>query len=307
MSRETYRETHEKAKAVMHTFSLKEKVLGALQGLRIRFLPRRVLVAGPYVGEFGHELMEWQAWVRALLPNYEEVHVLAYPGRGFLYPGCHVHAHGISLEKAGYKHGRYGPEFLDAIAKEKAAELGLKDYDLLGIRQVCTRLHRRLILPPRFEPLCPDENGCHPLHDVAFHFRQVAKEGPDTLRNYPRELCDQLASLCTEAGYRTCCIGHPTYSYCPEGVKDLRNEDLESSVRTICRSRILVGELSGPSHLAQLCRTPILIWAPDQWRIDNCNRWNVFHIPTFVAGNDVPPPTPEKVFGVLRKALKEIP
>ena len=139
MSKDTYRETHEKAKAVMHTFSLREKAFGALQGLKLRLFPRRVLVAGPYVGEFGHELMEWQAWVRALAPRYSEVHVLAYPGRDVLYPGCTVHNHGISLEKAGYKHGRFGPDYLDGIARSKAAELGLKDYDLFGIRQVCTR------------------------------------------------------------------------------------------------------------------------------------------------------------------------
>ena len=306
MSKETYRQTHEKAKAVMHTFSLWEKGLGALQGLKMRFFPRRVLVAGPYVGEFGHELMEWQAWVRALAPRYQEVHVLAYPGRDVLYPGCTVHSHGISLEKAGYKHGRFAPDYLDGIAKSKAAELGLKDYDLLGIRQVCTRHHRRFILRPDFEALAPAERAAPPVFDVAFHFRRVKKEGPDTLRNYPEEQCNRLAELSLQAGLKVCCIGHPSYSYCPEGVQDCRSEDLGESIRTIASSRILVGELSGPSHLAQLCEIPILIWAPDQWRIDNCNRWNVFKVPTFVAGNDTPLPSPEQVMEVLQLAMRRL-
>lgn len=199
MSKDTYRETHEKAKAVMHTFSLREKAFGALQGLKLRLFPRRVLVAGPYVGEFGYELMEWQAWVRALAPRYSEVHVLAYAGRDVPYPGCTVHNHGISLEKAGYKHGMFGLDYLDGIARSKAAELGLKDYDLLGIRQVCTRHYRRLILRPSFEALAPVERAAPPVFDVAFHFCRVNKEWPDTLRNYPEVECD--GAIPSQGGY----------------------------------------------------------------------------------------------------------
>ena len=39
-------------------------------------------------------------------------------------------------------------------------------------------------------------------------------------------------------------------------------------------------------HLAQLCGTPILIWADGQWRIDTCRHWNVFAVPMFVVAND---------------------
>ena len=305
MSTSTYRETHRKAKSVMYTFTLWEKVVGALEGLRMRFFPKRILVAGPYVGEFGHELMEWQAWVRSRIPYYDEVHVIVYPGRGFLYHGCQVHFHEVQMEKAGYRHGRFAPRELNVIADAKAAELGLKDYDLLSIQHLCTRHHRRFILPPKFELLSGGMRVA-PVHDVAFHFRQVKKEGPDALRNYPPEMCDRLVSLCRELGYRVSCVGHPRYSYCPIGVEDLRSEDLESSVRVITGAKILVGELSGPMHLAQLSGTPILIWAPDQWRVDNCNRWNVFRVPTFVVANDTSSPPPERVVEVIKGAVGRI-
>jgi len=71
---------------VMYRFTLRDKIIGLLEGLRMRFFPRKILLAGPYVGEFGHELMDWQACIQACVPRYREVHVITYPGREFLYP-----------------------------------------------------------------------------------------------------------------------------------------------------------------------------------------------------------------------------
>jgi hypothetical protein len=116
-----------------------------------------------------------------------------------------------------------------------------------------------------------------------------------------------VAALCQQKGHRICCIGHPRYSYCPAGAEDLRTEDLEASVAAISSARLLAGELSGPSHLAQLCGVPIIIWAPDQWRIDNCNRWNVFQVPTLVVANDTSNPPPERVAEVIESALARLP
>ena len=269
----------------------------------MRFFPRRILVAGPYVGEFGHELMEWQAWVCSQVPRYWEVHVITYPGRTALYPGCQVHEHEFTLEKAGYRHGRFSPAELKAMAKKKAVELGLKDYDILTAHHLCTRYHQRYILPTKFELLRKDPVGGH-YRDVAFHFRWVKKEGPDQTRNYPLELCDQVAAICQKRGHSVCCIGHPRYSYCPPGVEDLRNEDLETSMAAISSARLLAGELSGPMHLAQLCGVPILIWADGQWRLNTCEYWNVFHVPTFIVANDTHRPEVDLVVETIDRALE---
>lgn len=93
----------------MYKFTLRDKIRGAVRSLKIRFFPNRILVAGPYVGECGHELMDWQPWVRAQIGRYREVHVITYPGRDYLYPGCEVHYHNVSLKEAGYRHGNLSP------------------------------------------------------------------------------------------------------------------------------------------------------------------------------------------------------
>ena len=107
--------------AAAYQFTLRDKVAGALSALRLRLCPRRILVAGPYVGEFGHELMDWQPRVRAQVGRHETVHVITYPGRDYLYPGCQVHNHDVALETAGYKHGRLSPAQLEAMARQWAA------------------------------------------------------------------------------------------------------------------------------------------------------------------------------------------
>lgn len=298
-------ELMEATRAVCYHFNLADKIQGALMALKLRFFPRRILVAGPFTGEFGHELMEWQAWVRGLAKRYHEVHVITYPGRDFLYPGCKVHYHDIPLASAGYRFGRFTPKELETMARTKAAELGLKDYDVLTPLLLCTRYHQRYLLPAQFELLSTPPSGGR-QRDIAFHFRAVQKEGPDQLRNYPTELCDRVAAACQDKGYRVCCIGHPRYSYCPAGVEDLRAENLEASVTAISSARLLVGELSGPSHLAQLCGVAILIWAPDQWRIDTCDRWNVFKVPTFVVANDTSNPAPERVSEMIDRAMGQL-
>jgi hypothetical protein len=298
-------ENFKAGRAAAYQFTLRDKFVGALADLKLRFFPRRILVAGPYVGEFGHELMDWQAWVRAQVPRYAQVHVITYPGRDYLYPGCQVHYHEVALETAGYKHGRFCPAQLEAMAHKKAAELGLKNYDLMTALHVCTTYHQKFLLPAKFERLGSPPAAAE-MRDVAFHFRQVKKDGPDQSRNYPIEFCDRVVEFCRAQGISFFCIGHPRYSYCPAGVEDRRTEDLAASVAAIRGARLLAGELSGPMHLAQLAGTPILIWAPGQWRLDNCERWNIFHVPTYIVSNEIQPPSPERVGQKIIAAVADL-
>jgi ADP-heptose:LPS heptosyltransferase len=250
-------------------------------------------------------LMEWQAWVRAQVPRYREVHGITFPGRAALYPGCQVHAHDFPLEKAGYRHGRFTPSELKSMARARAEALGLKDYDILTTQHLCTRYHQRFILPGKFDLLRKD-----PLvgryRDVACHFRWVKKEGPDQTKNYPQELCDRVVAICQNRGYSVCCIGHPRYSYCPPGMEDLRTEDLEQSIAALCSVHLLVGELSGPLHLAQLCGVPLVTWADAQSQLDTGEYWNTFHVPTFIVTNATRRPEPEQVCETIDRAMEEL-
>lgn len=195
----------------MYPYTKSEKLGLIAPCLRQKFRPRQNLLAGPYAGEFGYELMQWQGFVRARRPRYQEVHVLTYPGRDYLYEGCQVHHHDIDLKKAGYWYGDISPAEMRRMADAKAAEIGLKDYDIFDTSLLSTRYFRGLIWKQDFrllqEPVTT-QKAC----DVLFHFRAVQKVGPDVVKNYPPPLADELAQRCLDQGLSVACMGHPNYS-----------------------------------------------------------------------------------------------
>jgi hypothetical protein len=288
-----------------YVYSAGEKLKLCFHCLRQKIRPRNNLLAGPYAGEFGYELMQWQGFIRALRPGYHQVHVLTYPGRDYLYEGCKVHHHDIDLKSAGYWYGRLTPAQARAMAQEKAAEIGLKDFDVFDTSLLCTRYHKALYWKQEFR-LLDEPPLAGRIYDVAFHFRAVQKEGPDHAKNYDPARADELAALCLANGLSVICVGHPDYSYCAKGCQDLRRIDLRESVAAICSARAVAGENSGATHLANLCGKPTILWANDQWRIDYSLRWNPFRVPIYVAANNTFRPEPSLVLQAIANTLEDL-
>jgi hypothetical protein len=272
--------------------------------LRQRFAPRRNLIAGPFAGEFGYELMQWQGFVRARKPYYEKVHVLTYPGRDYLYEGCAVHHHEVDLKAAGYGYGLMTPGETQRRAGALAAEIGLLDYDVFEPSLLCTQYHKRLFWRQDFRVF--QEPALGEIRDVAFHFRAVQKAGHDTAKNYAPQLASDLVQAFSREGLSLLCIGHPDYSLCPEGAEDRRSVDLQQTIAAINSVRLVVGENSGPMHLANLCGKATVLFAQDQWRIDYSLRWNPFRTPQYVAANDTVQPAPERLLAATKDALADL-
>jgi len=292
-------------KDTTYLYSTGEKLRFFFPCLRQKWFPRRNLFAGPYLGEFGYELMQWQGFVRARRCYYEQVHVLTYPGRDYLYEGCRVHHHDIDLKSAGYWYGRLSPGEARQMADKKAAEIGLQDYDVFNTSLLCTRYHKILFWRQEFRLLEEPPLVAQP-YDVLFHFRAVQKEGPDSVKNYTPALADELVQRCRARGISVACYGHPAYAYCPAGCADLRRLDLHESVAAISSGRLAVGEASGGMHLANACGKPTLIWGEGQWRIDPALRWNPFRVPIYVLTISTWRPAPQQVCDCIVKSLDEL-
>ena len=263
------------------------------RALQQKLFPKTILIAGPYAGEFGHELLDWQGYIRARKSSYEEVHVITYPDREILYEGCIVHAHDIKLENAGYYYGNMSAQNLDLFAKQKADSLGLKDYDVFNANLLSSKYLRKVFWEQKFikfyvPPVKKD------MPDLIFHFRQIDKTGPDKNKNYPTDLANLIVELCNSSGYKVGCIGHPSYSYCPPNCIDFRVDrlNLEVTISAICAAKLVIGELSGPMHLANLCNKSTLVWAQNQWRLDYCTRGNIFNVPIYFVTNNTFKPDP---------------
>lgn len=285
-------------------YSVREKLQLFFPCLRQRMFPRRNLFAGPYVGEFGWELMQWQGFIRARRPYYESVHVLTYPGRDYLYEGCHVHHHDIDLKTAGYRYGILDRKKALQMIEKKVSEVGLESYDVFSTSLVCTRYHKA-IWGQEFR-LFKEDPLTTTLRDVIFHFRAVRKKGSDTYQDYSAAAADELVQRCLEHGLRVGCIGHPNYSYCPPDCEDYRSIDLRRTIAAMSTAHAIVGKNSGPMHLASLCGKPSIQWAEDQWRLDFSLRWNPFRVPIYIVSNTESQPSPKFVCQAIVNALFDL-
>src|SRR5262249_33547788 len=155
---------------------------------------------------------------------YEQVHVLTYAGRAYLYEDCQVHQHNIDLKRAGYGYGLLSPSQAKQMAHAKASEVGLNDYDVFDTSLTCTRYHKA-IWGQRFRLFEEPPLSANP-YDVIFHFRAMQKQGPDQDKNYTPALADELARQCADHGLSLGCIGHPDYAHCPRVCTDHRSVDL---------------------------------------------------------------------------------
>jgi hypothetical protein len=282
-----------------------EKIGLAFPCLRQKLFPRRVLIAGPYAGEFGPELMQWQGYVRARRQRYRETHVITFPGRDYLYEGCTLHYHDIPLQKAGYWYGLLSPREARAMADAKARELGLKDYDVFTPALLCSRYHKWLFWRQQWRLFEEPAEERH-RSDVLFHFRAVVKAGSDTApKSYTPERADELVALLSNAGMRVACIGHPDYSYVPAGVQDLRSLDLRETIRALSATRLFVGGMSGPVHLACLAGKPILTWGAEDAPA-YARRWNPFAVPLETVSLTDWQPAPAEVSRHAQQMYREI-
>jgi len=265
------------------------------RSLALRFKHGNVLIAGPYFGELGFELMRWQGYVRALRKRFNQTYVITFPGREILYEGCNVITHDADLKRTGYGYGHIPPLARTDMVRRIAARAKIDKYDLFDTDMLSTPFLRKVVWQQEwlaFKKADPDM----PAFDWIFHFRVIVKDGPDSRLNFSTHEADRLVQLAHTRGLRVACIGHPMFSYCPPGAVDLRDYPLSRAVTAFGNARLVVGQLSGPMHLASLCRKPIVIWADGEWRIASCRRWNPFNMPIQVVTDKSFNPTAEAVF-----------
>jgi hypothetical protein len=280
----------------------REKIQALWEGLALRFSRKPILVVGPYVGEFGHEIMRFQGFVRWFKRKYREVYVITYPGREPLYRGCVVHSHRFDLRAAGYGYGRMPHSEIRHYARDFARARQIENYDLFSTAHLQTGWRWQRLFQQEHEIIGPRQ-VIPPSQKVVFHFRSIDKAGSDKTRNFRPDLAQAVCDLCRERGWQIACIGHPEYSLCPNGCEDCRSEDLEQTVASIAASRLVAGELSGPLHLAAYGGRPVLTWAPGEERIGCARKWNPFNVQIFVVRNDTTNPPPDEIVSKLREAL----
>ncbi len=248
---------------------------------------KRVLYAGPWVGEFGWELCWWNPLVRLRAKEFEKVIVSGPAASRYLYEFCDEY---IALQTDGgysFCEGQLlepapavDPEWEVLTPDELFRELG--EFDLSIIRSPDARGE----VPERSWRALGSSGGRSPA-PILCSFRPPKTYAGKTYpgKHYPLEQATEVVRLLTAAGLGVAAIGGKE-NYCPEGAIDSRGISLDRLARMIRAARVVVGPSSGPLHLAQLCQTTIVSWSGSH--PGACLRryhhetgiWNPFHTET---------------------------
>jgi hypothetical protein len=276
-----------------------------LRAVKRTLAPNDTLLAGPYSGELGWELMEWSGYVRRLSTQYKRAIVVSYAGHGCLYDRCEYYPHDLKLENSGYGYGLLSTSQIEAMMASYVTMLGLNSFDWLHPMHL-NRYTKRIIGPQLFWERLESHRNEH-QYDVAFHFRSLRRADRDG-KNYRLEWARDLVNRCKAHEIRVCCIGHPQYARVLDNCDDLRSSDLEQTREVLKSVTIVAGGSSAPMHLASLCGLPIVTWwkaALDPDLRDRYLRlWNPHNAPVFVASDSTFQPSPEQVFSQIITALR---
>ncbi len=263
---------------------------------------RPLLFAGPWVGEFGWELMNWQAFLRALRPRYERIVVSSRPSSQALYADfCDEFVpHDISGQaNAHVAFDLRNPEALDRILAAVPAGAD--------------------VLPPlRYVPAAAqsfvrfgDPKRAPPGIDVLIHARgREAVPG----RNWPAAKWNELIAALERDGCSVGAVGLASDTLDLPGVADFRDRPLDETMNLMAAARLVAGPSSGPMHLASLCGAPHLVWTDRRtYGMGKTSRekyetwWNPLATPVRVLDDEGFDPSVARVAGAAAAMLRPPP
>jgi len=218
------------------------------------------LIAGPFVGEFGWELMRWQSYVRALSKDFDRTIIYSRPDREFLY------------RDFADEFCAHDPGTSDGSIYSLPMGISGKGVNLFAERNDSTvRINpkNKATVDKAFKGVTPiwraygdaGPNG-RKRGVVCIHARKVSSAWDSKeSRNWPEGNWDDLVR---GIDMPIIAIGHPEQSICPRGVSsDMRGASLEALANTLSLALCLVGPSSGPMHFAALCGCPQVVWVGD--------------------------------------------
>ena len=234
------------------------------------------LFAGPFVGEFGHELFCWQGKIRYIAGNYDHVTVSCMPGHQCLYED-------FADEIIEYQPETYIPDC--SWNRGKTENYPKPDYDCDYIPPN----HQIIQIYDPEQNFIPIGNGKNTTYDFVFAARSTNKNGSG-YRDWPKEKWDKLAERLIAKGYKICSIGKSGFSYHVPGTENLMDISLSDLADTLSTSSYIVGGSSGPIHFATLCKTKQIVWSGDRMDMNRKryeDTWNPFDIEvTFIEAQD---------------------
>ncbi len=244
----------------------------------MRTTNRKSLWAGPYSGEFGFEIMTWQANIRRLGRGYD-VTVGCKPTSRALYAD-------FTDKFWDVPHGTSASENTSGCKRMDDGDRAIVRNFRGDMPSNANYIRPQIFFPSKGTFISYGNKRHGSAYDVVFHARYMMKGG-DHRRSAPMEWWDELAGGIY--GLSIACIGLKSCSLTLPMATDLRDIPLTETMDILASSRCIVGPSSGPIHLATLCGCPQVVWT-DTTHVGGYDKksnvhkleqyWNPFGIPT---------------------------
>lgn len=243
----------------------------------------KVLIAGPWVGEFGWELFCWHAYVRALSKYFDKTIIISSKHSQFLYIDFCDKFIGFDPEQGSYKDSYYKVGF-----KENSQLLNelLKEEEYSRENQKITLFKpRRIGDPPRTHYSQSFDFGPYSIKPEYIKFGKKSKESNNiiiharnrSLRpqdNWSEKKWKKLVDKLIKTGYNIVSIGLIKEAMHIEGSQDMRECNQDELLDLLASAKCIFGPSSGAMHLASLCGCPQIVWTTN-YNFDRYTKnWN---------------------------------
>ncbi len=267
---------------------------------------KKVLFAGPWVGEFGWELFCWHAYVRSLSRFYDETVCVGPPHSEFMYRDFCDKYINFTPEYGDYRDSFYkvgfsidGPLIRGLMKK---AEISTEE------NQVSIFAPRRIGDPPRTHYNEKFQFGNQLIAPEYIKFGTQREEYKNTIifharnrtlrqgDNWHEDNWKPLAESLLTKGYEIVSIGLKSESLHIENTTDKRECDQQELLDILHSGVAIFGPSSGAMHLATLCGCSQIVWTTDYNLERYTKNWNPFETPVLFLSKHGWQPPPEYVF-----------
>ena len=263
---------------------------------------KKILIAGPWVGEFGWELFAWQGYIRSLSEHFEETIIICRPSSQPLYRDF---AH--SFIDSAPTIGQPDSYFMYNLDINKHLMEVLRSHKNLLNNNSTMITPRRIGTPPWTHYLETISFGNYkiqpkyrsygkkvkPIVDYVFHLRSRNLREED---NWSHSNWERLLQLLTHAGKRVGCIGTSDSSGHIEGSIDFRDAPLSKVFDILKNAECTFGSSSGPMHLASLCESPHVVWSIPKNYVRYTQNWNPLSTPVLFLSDQGWHPTADYIY-----------
>jgi len=245
------------------------------------------LFIGPFIGEFGHELFSWQAYMREYAKTFDHVVVASRKEYKFLYEDfCDEF---IAVDPKTFNAASYSVLENEAEAKKLCTKLHSqyninKKYTVISpnIDSEAVTVKKISKMTPTYVSYGNEDESL--AYDILIHprnfgeFTNHKQADKKKSRDWSLDKWFKLVSRFNKRGFKVGCIGLSSAAFYVEGTDDLRDLPLKELADVLRSSKCILGPSSGPLHFATLCECPQIVWSHPRNRKRYLTEWNPFDV-----------------------------